>query len=111
MTRARDGRAALRSHPDSGSEGKSPFPEYGAATQHRPTEIMGLAIHLAAVPDAVDTDDANYVSNLVNHTVIVDTDTPVVLASSQFAATRWAWVCRKGSDRRNNAVVDVGGEP
>jgi len=71
---------------------------------------MQLTVHLAAVADTVYAYDANFVRNLVNHAVIPDPDTPIIFASGQFATARRARVCRKRTDRRNDAVVDVGGE-
>ena len=71
---------------------------------------MRLAVHIAAVANAVDTYDANLVSNLVNHAIVAYADAPVVLGSGQFTATRRAWVCRERPNGRDDAVVDVRGE-
>ena len=59
----------------------------------------------------IDTDHANLVRNFVNHTVVTDVDTPVVLASGKFTATRRAWVCRKRLDRCDDPIMNLGGEP
>ena len=72
---------------------------------------MRLAIHLAAVADTVDAHDANLVRNLVNHAVIAHADAPVILAPDEFAATGRAWVCRKGLDGGDDAVVNLGAKP
>ena len=72
---------------------------------------MRLAIHLAAVANTVDAYDANLVGDLVNHTVVTYADAPVVLAPDELAATGRAWVCRQRSNRRDDTVVNLRGEP
>jgi hypothetical protein len=74
----------------------------------RKTHRHGMDFQVA---DAVDAYDANLVGNLVNHPVVTYPDASVVLASRQFAATGRARDCCQRSNRRNDAVVNVGGEP
>lgn len=66
---------------------------------------MRLTIHIAAMADTVDAYDANFVGNFVNYA-----DAPVVLAPSQFSATRRARVSRERSNRRHDTIVDLQGE-
>lgn len=66
---------------------------------------MRSAIYLATMTDAADTHDLNLVGNLVNDAIITYADAPVSLASGEFAAARWSWVCRQGSNYRDHAVV------
>ena len=73
-------------------------------------EFVGSAINLAAVPDAVDTHDANFISNLVNNPVVTNPDAPVVLAACQLAAAGRARVPGEGLNRRDDAVVNGGRE-
>jgi len=65
-------------------------------------------INIAAVTHTVDTNDANLVSNLVNHAVITHSDAPVAFAASQFAATRRTWVRRECSNCHDHAIVNLG---
>jgi hypothetical protein len=70
---------------------------------------MRLTVHFAAVANAVDTHDANFVGDFINHPVVTYTDAPIVLASRQLATTGRAWGCSQRSNRRNDAVVNPGG--
>src|SRR2546423_1884744 len=69
------------------------------------------AINFAAVAYAVDAHEASLVRNLVNHTVVTDTDAPVVFAARQFSATGRTRVRGQCSDCRNHAVVNLRREP
>ena len=68
------------------------------------------AIHFAAVAHAVDADDANLVGDFVNDALVAHADAPVVFASGQLAATGRARVRRERLNRRDDAVVNLGGE-
>lgn len=54
---------------------------------------------------------ANLVGDLVNNAIVTYADAPIVLAPGQFAATGRARVCRKRTNRRNDAVMNLQGEP
>ena len=76
-----------------------------------PRKLVSLsAIHFAAVPDAVDSHDANLVRDFINYAVITNPNAPVMFTTGELSATGRTRIRSQRVDRLNYAVVNVRGE-
>jgi hypothetical protein len=64
-----------------------------------------MAVDVATMAEANDHDYQNIVTNLVDDSMVADTNTIQVIETSQSLAARRSWVVRKGADSVIDAVA------
>jgi hypothetical protein len=69
-----------------------------------------LVVHLSAMPNAVDANDAKLVPDFVEHPVVSDANPPFVAASNELAAAVGARVATQVLNGGNQAPVQRPGE-
>jgi len=57
--------------------------------------------------DAMHKHDAYPACDFVDYPIVSHTDTPVILAARQFAASGWSWVRRARLDSIYYAAMDI----
>lgn len=61
--------------------------------------------------DAIYPHDANRVCNLINHSIITHSDSPVILASDEFSRAGRSWIESQLSDCPDDTVMNVVRQP
>lgn len=81
------------------------FPDAFASVSRRRHPLL---VRLAAVPHNDDPYQTLYVINLIDDSIIADSDAPKICGAGKLQAAARSWFCCESVDRRGDSLLDRG---